>query len=174
MPAFKGFIEPVLNTEAAEISKDEGKIIMEMTKEELVTLIKDTVVAMNSAPAEVVEEKKEDEAKEACNAEGCEAAKAEEPAVENACSEEAKNEAPAEEAKVEEVKAEETKALEAEVKEEVKEEQPKEEEKKEEVIKIEALNSAPVIGTDISGKSAWQNLHGDEFFKYLREHPEVR
>lgn len=173
MPAFKGFIEPVLNTEAAEISKDEGKIIMEMTKEELVTLIKDTVVAMNTAPAEVAEEKKEDEKKEACNAEGCgeaEAteAKAEETDAQN-CSE-AKNEAPAGEAKADEAKAEV-----AEAKEEVKEEQLKEEaEKKEEVIKIEALNSAPAVGTDISGKSAWQNLHGDEFFKYLREHPEVR
>lgn len=164
MPAFKGFIDPVLNTEAQPISKDEGTIIMEMTKEELVTLIKDTVVAMNSAPAEVAEEKKEDETKEACNAEGCSGAevteaKAEETAAQN-CSE-AKNEAPAEEVKTEEVK---TEAAPAEVKEEVK---------KEEVITIEALNSAPTV-SDVSGKDKWMNLHGDEFFKYLREHPEVR
>ena len=64
-----------------------------------------------------------------------------------------------------------------EVKEETKEEakpEVKEEEKKEEVIKIEALNSAPTALGDVSGKSAWMNLHGDAFWKYLAEHPEIK
>ena len=49
----------------------------------------------------------------------------------------------------------------------------KKEDKKEEVITLEALNTAPVV-SDVSGKDKWMNLHGDEFFKYLREHPEIR
>ena len=170
MPAFAGFIDPVLNTEAQPISKDEGTIKMEMTKEELITLIKDTVVAMNTAPAEVKDEEKKEETEESCNAEAnVEQVNKEETVAENACAEETKNEAPAEEVKPEEANTEETAAPAEEKKEEVEEE-----EKKEEVIKIEALNSAPVVGTDISGKSGWQNLHGDAFWKYLREHPEVR
>ena len=167
VPAFKGYINPILNTEASE-TEDKGTIKMEMTKEELVTLIKDTVVALNAAPAEVKEEEKE----EVCNAEETKAeeveteeVKTEEAPVENACAEEVKNETAAEETEVEETK-EET----AEVKEETKKEEPK----KEEIIKIEALNSAPAAGTDISGKSAWQNLHGDAFWKYLQDHPEVK
>lgn len=159
LPAFKGHVNPILNTEASKA--EEETITMEMTKEDLVALIKDTVVAMNTAPVE--EKKEETKVENACDGE----TKAEEPVVENACAEETKNEAPAEEAKTEEVKTEV-----AEAKEETKNEEPEEE--KEEVIKIEALNTAPVVGTDISGKSAWQNLHGAEFFKYLREHPEVK
>lgn len=139
--------------------------MVEMTKEELVSLIKETVVALNAAPAEV----KEEEKKETCNAEPekTEEAKTEEVKTEEVVTEncgEAKNETPAEEVKTEE----------AEVKNEVKEETKEEEPVKEEVIKIDALNSAPAFGTDISGKSAWQNLHGEEFWKYLREHPEVK
>lgn len=150
---------------------------MTMTKDELVALIKETVVALNTAP-EVKEEtmnseadtKPAEETKESCNAEAnVEQVNKEETVAENACAEETKNEAPAEEVKPEEANTEETAAPAEEKKEEVEEE-----EKKEEVIKIEALNSAPVVGTDISGKSGWQNLHGDAFWKYLREHPEVR
>ena len=142
-----------------------------MTKDELVALIKDTVLALNACPSEEKKEEVEnaepEKKEEACNTETSEEKKEE---VDNACS------SIKEEVTNTETEAETKEEVKENVKEEVKEEQPKEEEveKKEEVIKIEALNSAPAVGTDISGKSAWQNLHGDEFFKYLREHPEVR
>ena len=46
-----------------------------------------------------------------------------------------------------------------------------EEEKKKEVIKVEALNSQPAgLGTSINGMEAWRNLHGEEFFKYIKTH----
>ena len=168
LPAFKGHINPILNTEAVEVSHDEGKLIMEMTKEELVALIKETVAAMNSekkedaAAAEVTEEvkeevkeevvdKKEDESEEATEAEKDAAAeKLVDEIVENACSGK------------------------TEVKNETSEPEVKEEEKKEEVIKMEALNSAPTTFADVSGSDKWKNLHGDEFWKYLAAHPEIK
>ena len=147
-PAFAGFIDPILNQEAEKAeTTTEGKLTMEITKDELVQLIKDTVAGMEKAE-ETAEEKAEETA-------------------ENACSEETKNEEPKEEVKTEEVKTEE------EPKEEVKTEEPKEE-VKEEVIKIEALNAAPAALADVSGKSDWMNLHGDDFWKYLAAHPEIK
>lgn len=150
MPAFAGYIDPVLNTEAQKISEDKGTIQMEMTKDELVALIKDTVLALNSCPSE---EKKEE-------VQNAEPEKKEE--VANACSE-----------TKDEVANTETEPKAEEPKEEVKEE-AKPEEKKEEVIKIEALNSAPTALGDVSGKSEWMNLHGDDFWKYLAAHPEIK
>ena len=44
----------------------------------------------------------------------------------------------------------------------------------EEVIKIEALNSSPIALKDVSGKSEWENLHGEAFWKYLSEHPGIQ
>ena len=59
------------------------------------------------------------------------------------------------------------------VKNETVVEDPKEEEKKveetKEVIKEEALNSAPTIGSDVSGKAEWQDLHGKEFFAWYKK-----
>lgn len=168
LPAFKGHINPILNTEAVEVSNDEGKLIMEMTKEELVALIKETVAAMTSekkedaAAAEVTEEvkeevkeevvdKKEDESEEATEAEKDKIAeKLVDEIVENAC------------------------GGKTEVKNETSEPEVKEEEKKEEVIKMEALNSAPTTFADVSGSDKWKNLHGDEFWKYLAAHPEIK
>lgn len=168
LPAFKGHINPILNTEAVEVSHDEGKLIMEMTKEELVALIKETVAAMTSekkedaAAAEVTEEvkeevkeevvdKKEDESKPLTEAEKDAAAeKLVDEIVENAC------------------------GGKTEVKNETSEPEVKEEEKKEEVIKMEALNSAPTTFADVSGSDKWKNLHGDEFWKYLAAHPEIK
>lgn len=168
LPAFKGHINPILNTEAVEVSHDEGKLIMEMTKEELVALIKETVAALNSekkeeaGAAEVTEEvkeevkeevvdKKEDESKPLTEAEKDAAAeKLVDEIVENAC------------------------GGKTEVKNETSEPEVKEEEKKEEVIKMEALNSAPTTFADVSGSDKWKNLHGDEFWKYLAAHPEIK
>ena len=149
VPAFAGHIDPVLNQEATEKPLNES--ITDMTKEELVDLIKETVKGMEQAEEKAedkVETVEKEEVKEDC--ETVEETK-EEP-VENSCSEETKNEEPVEEVKVEE--------------------EP--EEKKEEVIKIEALNSAPQGLADITKKSDWMYLHGKEFFDYLAKHPEIK
>lgn len=152
LPAFAGFIEPVLNQEATQISEDKGTINMEMTKEQLVDLIKETVKSMKAAEEkaeevkETVEEVKEENTEEK---------------AENACSDD------------KEAVNTETEAK-AEVKEEVAEPEKKEEEKKEEeVIKIEALNSSPTALKSLDSKD-WMNLHGKEFFDYLAKHPEIK
>ena len=55
------------------------------------------------------------------------------------------------------------------------EEVPEKKEEEKEVIKAEVLNSAPVtVGTSVNGMEAWRNLKGEEFFKYLRAHPEIK
>lgn len=157
-PAFKGSIKPILN-QAAEAATPKG--IDDMTKEELVDLIKETVKGLE-------EEKK---AENAC---------AEEKA-ENACPDEKAENAEAAEEKTEEIAEEKTEEK-TEVAEEKTEEPVEEkeepveekEEEKEEVIKIEALNSSPKAFSDVSRKTDWMNLHGKEFFDYLAKHPEIR
>ena len=83
---------------------------------------------------------------------------------------------PAETVIIQETKTEEkeTKVQDFKKDEEVKNEEPKtdEVEEEKEVIKKESLNSSPMIGKDVSYE--WRNLHGEEFFEYLRKHPEVR
>ena len=140
-PSQMGRIEPIINN-----SPNEEKIIMEMTKDELVSLIKDTITNMNYCP-----EKKDKPTVNSCTDE--------EEKKEVAVNAETKIE-PVEEPVVDEPKVEEPK------------EEPKDEEQ--EVIKEEVLNNAPTIGTDISGKAEWENLKGQAFFTYLRKHPEVR
>ena len=154
LPAFAGYIDPILNQEAKEASKDKG--IEDMTKEELVDLIKETVKTLNEEPEkeEVKEETADEEETKEEKTETAENGCAEiEEKAENACAEETA-----------EVKNE--TADEEETKEETKEE------KKEEVIKIEALNSAPNALKSVTSED-WQNLHGDAFWKWLREHPEA-
>lgn len=153
LPAFSGFIDPVLNQEANEISH-KAESVTDMTKEELVDLIKETVKNMESEKKDEVVEEVKEEVKE-----DGEAVKEEtkEEVVENNCSE-VKNE-------------------EAETKEEVVEEEDDEEpeeEEKEEVIKIEALNTAPKALADVTKSCDWMNLHGKEFFDYLAKHPEIK
>lgn len=159
-PAFKGFINPVINSEATPID-DVNESITNMNKEELISLIKETVIAMNSCS-----DKKEDEVKndvpEQVVADIEKAVEAAEEVAEKAKTEEPEKTETVE-APVEEVKND---VVEAPV------EEPKVEEK-EEVIKIETLNSAPIIGVDITGKTDWQNLKGKAFFQYLKDHPEV-
>ena len=157
-PAFKGFINPVINSEATPID-DANESITNMTKEELVNLIKETVVNYCS-------EKKEEEVKN----EVAEQPKAEETKEETAepvkeIADEPKQEVISEEPKTEEPKKNEPVAI---VVEETKVEEKKE------VIKEEALNSAPTIGSDVSGKAEWMKLRGKEFFTYLKNHPEIR
>ena len=132
-----------------------------MTKEELVNLIKETVVEMNACSAkkdgevknEVVDQTKVEETKEE---------------TVDDTKQEVKNEVAAE-PMVEETKVEEPKKT----KPAIVIEETKVEEKKE-VIKEEALNSAPTIGSDVNVEPEWKKLHGKAFFTYLKNHPEIR
>lgn len=142
MPALE--VDPILNSEPKDILK------MEITKEELVQLIKDTVAAMNEAPTEEVKE----EVKEETCEQKCEQTKE----VENACGKK--------EVKNEEVVEEKTETTESP---ETKDEEKKVEEEKKEVIKEEVLNSAPALDVAISAKPEWEGKHGKEFFECLRK-----
>ena len=145
VPAFKGHISPILNSEPN--SNEKESIKMEITKEELIDLIKNTVNEMNVKKEinEGIRDIKRDIQDEV---------------VENSCVE-----------KQEEVKNEETAP---ETKEEKKEEDVKVEDKDEpkeekEVIKIETLNSAPT--PPISQEPEWKSLHGKAFFDWYAKHP---
>ena len=132
-PAFKGFINPVINSEATPIDGT-NESITNMTKEELKALIEE--ILAEKAKEEVIE-----------------AAIEKAPGVVDvidACGKKdntVKNETVVEDPKEEEKKVEETK----------------------EVIKEEALNSAPTIGSDVSGKAEWQDLHGKEFLAWYKK-----
>lgn len=145
VPAFKGHISPIINSEPTEINKEENLnkeiINMEITKEDLIELIKNTVNEMN-IKKEINEEIREE-------------------LVENSCDkkqEEVKNEETVPETK-EEVK---------EVKEEVKVEDKDEPKEEKEVIKIESLNSAPT--PSMTQEPEWKKLHGKEFFDWCAKH----
>lgn len=189
LPAFQGYIDPILNTESnmetitMEMTIEQLKelikgVIADLKKEEAVKKVEEEIKTENEVHEDIVEnlEEKKDaiEAGVVQNSEPEKKGEEEKP-VENACSdktEEVKNEeAPTEEKPVENSCSEK--------KEEVKNEaapveEKKEEEKKEEVIKIEALNSAPTAFKDVSGKDKWINLHGQEFWDYLAKHPEIK
>lgn len=160
-PAFEGSIEPILNHKAVNQAAES---ITDMTKEELIELIKETVSAMNEKPETPEEETKEEPA---CNQCGEEEKKTEETV----------NETPAEEEKTEvEVETEketetETPPAEGTTAEEEKEEDDPE---KDAVVKLEALNSkpAPLLGSVGETAQPWENLHGQKFFDELKKHPE--
>ena len=146
-PSQMGRIDPIINQEPL---KEESIITMDMTKEELINLIKETVVEMNSCTNkeevknEVVEQPKAEEPK-------VEEPKAEEPKVEQANAEEPMVEKP-KETKPTAIVIEETKV-----------------EEKKEVIKEEALNSAPTIGSDVNVEPEWKKLHGREFLEWYKK-----
>ena len=136
---------------------------MEITKEELVELIKSTIKDLQEAAEETkTEETKTEETVEETKTveEPVEETKTEETKteVENACGEETKTD---------EVKN----ACGEKVKNGCGEEPDDDPEDAEEVIKIETLNHKPVP-TDIA--PAWANLHGQAFWDYLARHPEAR
>lgn len=148
VPAFKGHISPIINSEPTEINKEENLnkeiINMEITKEDLIELIKNTVNEMN-IKKEINEEIRD----------------IQDEIVENSCDkkqEEVKNEETVPETK-EEVK---------EVKEEVKVEDKDEPKEEKEVIKIESLNSAPT--PSMTQEPEWKKLHGKEFFDWCAKH----
>ena len=147
VPAFKGHISPIINSEPTEINKEENLnkeiINMEITKEDLIELIKNTVNEMN-IKKEINEEIREELVGNSCD-------KKQEEIVE------VKNEETVPETK-------------EEVKEEVKvEDKDKDEPKDEkEVIKIESLNSAPT--PSMTQEPEWKKLHGKEFFDWCSKH----
>ena len=157
VPAFKGHISPILNSEPN--SNEKESIKMDITKEELIELIKNTVNEMNVKKEinEGIQDIKRDIQEEVVE-NSCGEKKEE--VVENSCVE-----------KQEEVKNEETAPV---TKEEKKEEDVKVEDKDEpkeekEVIKIETLNSAPI--PTVNAEPEWKNLHGKAFFDWYAKHP---
>lgn len=164
-------MKPILNSEpnAKEI------IEMEITKDDLIQLIKDTVAAMNEAPVEEVKEEKS--STETCDTDGtCDTDDVEDKVEEkvedktevtNACGK-------AKVVKNEEVKEDPatTTAETPKVSEDKEIDVDKNEEKKEkEVIKIQALNSTPSvgIGDSVTPKCGWENKHGKAFFDELKK-----
>lgn len=140
---------------------------IEMTKEEIVELIKNTVADMKKA--ETDDEETKEEIKEEVKEETTEETSTKEE-VENTCSEtkeEVKNECS--ETK-EEVKNEQSDETDETKEEDIKEE--KKEEKKEEVIKEEVLNQSPST-TIPTTDPEWKTLSGKAFFDWCAKHPEL-
>lgn len=189
-PSQAGRIEPIVNSAPVELSETnpiKEELEMTITKEELVSLIKETVASMKSEQKTDTQEMQNAEC--ACDPTTDEKVENEcgktDKMVENECGKKAdvtKNEEIKEEIKEEIQEGKEEGKTKEEVKREIKEEVAEEKADKEddkvieddEVIKIEALNSAPTALKDVSGKADWMSLHGDRFWKYLAEHPEIR
>ena len=185
LPAFQGYIDPILNTESnmetitMDMTIEQLKelikgVIADLKKEEAVKKVEEEIKTENDIHEDVMEnlEEKKDaiEAGVVQNSEpekkGEEEEKTETATVDGTASQE---EPPKDEVKNE---CSETKD---EVKNECAEGKDEDEKKdKEEVIKIEALNSAPTAFKDVSGKDKWINLHGQEFWDYLAKHPEIK
>ena len=172
LPAFKGHIKPILNSEP----NIKESIEMEITKDDLIQLIKDTVASMNEAPAEekadmkeveeVKEEKASDDTTDTTDTTDTREVE-EKKEVVNACgkakvvkNEEAKEEPAATTAEA--PKASEDKEI-AVDKDEAK--------KEKEVIKIQALNSAPTVGVgdSVADSCGWERKHGKAFFDELKK-----
>lgn len=149
-PSQMGRIDPIINQEPLK-----EKIIMEMTKDELVDLIKEVV--LNSCAEKKEEEVKNEVVEEQPKAEETKEETAE-PVKETV--DETKPEVVCEEPKTEEPKEAEPVAPVAE--------EPAVEEKKE-VIKEEALNSAPTIGADVAIEPEWKKLHGKSFLDWYKK-----
>ena len=182
-PSQAGRIEPIVNSAPVELSETnpiKEEIEMTITKEELVSLIKETVASMKSEQKTDTQEMKNAD----CSCDPTTDEKVEnecgktDKMVENECGKKAdvtKNEEIKEEIKEEIQEGKEEGKTKEEVNREIKEEVAEEKaDKEDEVIKIEALNSAPTALKDVSGKADWMSLHGDRFWKYLAEHPEIR
>ena len=148
---------------------------MTITKEELVSLIKETVASMNSEQKTDTQETQNADC--ACDPTTDEKVENEcgktDKMVENACGDKKTEVKNAEESDKSEVTEEVKEEVKEEIKEEVAEEKMDDKED-EEVIKIEALNSAPTALKDVSGKSDWMSLHGQAFWDYLAKHPELK
>ena len=149
-PAFKGYINPIINSESSSSETNENlkEEILDMTKEELKEMIMSIISEMKAAEkaAEIKKEVVEE-------------------IVENECSKEVPKEVVKNETTEEEV----VETTTQEVPEEKVEKLTKEvEEKKEEIIKIESLNSAPMI-KDV--EPIWKKLTGQEFLDWAAKNP---
>ena len=165
-------MKPILNSKP-----NEELIEMDITKEDLIQLIKDTVATLNEAPTE---EKKEvadtTDTTEKCDTDDGTCDKVEDKVEEkvedktevaNACGKAkvVKNEDAKEDpatTTAETPKAPEDKEIVADKNEEKKEK---------EIIKIQALNSTPSvgIGDSVAPKCGWENKHGKAFFDELKK-----
>ena len=170
LPAFKGHIKPILNSEP----NIKESIEMEITKDDLIQLIKDTVASMNEAPVEekaemkeveeVKEEKASDDTTDTTDTTDTREVE-EKKEVVNACGK-------AKVVKNEEVKEESAPAEAPKASEDKEIAVDKDEAKKEkEVIKIQALNSAPTvgIGDPVTDSCGWERKHGKAFFDELKK-----
>lgn len=147
VPAFKGHIKPILNSEASEINEvdeDFTKDILSMNLNELKELISSMIAESKEADkkAEIVEEIKEEIVEINCSEEKTDVVKNEEISEEKT-----------EEVVEEKIETTEEKPVEEKVEEEDKE-----------VIKIEALNSSPSIIKDV--EPIWKKLKGKEFLDW--------
>ena len=159
-------MKPILNSEP----NIKESIEMQITKDDLIQLIKDTVASMNEAPAE----EKKDMADKPDTCDTCEVDDVEDKIedkiedkveVTNACGK-------AKVVKNEEVKEEPAKAEAPKASEDKEIAVDKNEDKKEkEVIKIQALNSAPTvgIGDSVADSCGWEHKHGKAFFDELKK-----
>ena len=165
-------LPPIINSEAEDKNNisitDSKKDTDDMNKDEInalvVEMVKKALDDVNKAKlsAEISKEVAEEAAKQKIIDESLQTETKEE--VKNECST-AKEEMTKEEVKNEEMTKEEV----------TKEEVPEKKEEEKEVIKAEVLNSSPItVGTSVNGMEAWRNLKGEEFFKYLRAHPEIK
>ena len=160
-------MKPILNSEP----NTKESIEMEITKDDLIQLIKDTVASMNEAPAE----EKKDMADKPDTCDTCEVDDVEDKVedkiedkvedkveVANACGK-------AKVVKNEEVKEEPAKAPKASEDKEIAVDK-NEDKKEKEVIKIQALNSAPTvgIGDSVTDSCGWERKHGKAFFDELK------
>ena len=184
-PSQAGRIEPIVNSAPVELSETnpiKEELEMTITKEELVSLIKETVASMNSEQKTDTQEMQNAE----CSCDPTTDEKVEnecgktDKMVENECGKKAdvtKNEEIKEEIKEEIQEGKEEGKTKEEVKREIKEEIAEEKADKEddekEVIRIEALNSCSMAFKDVSGKADWINLSGRRFWDYLKNHPEL-
>ena len=170
LPAFKGHIKPILNSEP----NIKESIEMEITKDDLIQLIKDTVASMNEAPVEdkaemkeveeVKEEKASDDTTDTTDTTDTREVE-EKKEVVNACGK-------AKVVKNEEVKEEPAPAEAPKASEDKEIAVDKDEAKKEkEVIKIQALNSAPTVGVgdSVTDSCGWERKHGKAFFDELKK-----
>lgn len=168
-PAIRVPENVILNAEPEQSNSE--VLHMDITKEELVELIKSTVTTMNAEPSTT---------EEVVVNQGNEPAKPNEPV----CNETTKDSAKAEETSTSEEKTEKTstcektsacdvsdKAETPKTEPEKKDDEPetKDSAKAEEVIKEEVLNSAPTTSIP-KVEEEWRNLKGEEFRKWCAEH----
>ena len=158
-------ISPILNTTTnnnnSEVGENTDKI--DMTKEEVIELVKELL------------KKNSDATENACS--GKKVKNADNDSIEDKKEDEVVESAPKEESSKDNTEKTDNKVADDSTttsnSDDCKEDCIKQEkmDDDDDVIKEEVLNSAPTIGIDVgSSTKKWQNLHGAEFFKYIETH----